>query len=62
MDRKQDMNIMKSSESLEYFGSAVSNQNCLNEETESRLNSENASYRLVQNNLFTYLIFKREKG
>jgi hypothetical protein len=47
MDIKQTRNIMKSSESLKYFGTAVSNQNWLKEETENLLNSENASYQSV---------------
>jgi hypothetical protein len=53
--------MSKSSESLKCFGTGVRNQTCLDEETESHLKSENASYNSVQNNFFLCLILKKAK-
>jgi len=43
---------------FKYFGTVLSDQNFIHEETKSRINSGNASYHSVQINLSSHLISK----
>ena len=48
-------------EEFKYLGTALTNQNSIQEEIKSRLNSENASYYSVQNLLSPRLLSKKFK-
>ena len=44
----------KSFESSNIWGQLVTNQNCINEEIQSRIKKENASYQLIQKHLSSH--------
>jgi hypothetical protein len=46
---------------FKYSGTAVTNQNLIQEQIKRRMNSSNASYHSVQNVLSLYLLFKNVK-
>ena len=48
-------------EEFKYFGTTLTNQNSIAEEIKSRLRSENACYRLMQNLLSSRLLSKNLK-
>jgi hypothetical protein len=48
-------------EQFKYLGPTLKSQNCINEETRSRLNSVNVCYYLVQNLLSSVFLFKNIK-
>jgi len=55
LDINIDNKFSERVEKLKYFGTTLTNQNCIFEETECRLKSENACYHSVQN-LLTYIL------